>query len=338
MQALGYSFNETCLPFPRHIAHVMALISVVLSFRNEQESIPIMIDRLEASLGGMADDYEIIYVNDDSTDKSLELLTERHKRNQRIKIINLSRRFGVEPGIFAGMAYARGDAVVTIDADLQDPPEVIPELVRLWHEGADVVYTVRTKREGESWIKLFFTAIAYRLINRMADIHIPLDAGDFRLMSRRVVDALSRMTEPNTYLRGLVQWVGFKRVPYFYVRSGRAKGRTHFGIAAPLSAVFYGITGFSALPVYAIVLIGFLATVGSTAWLAVIGIAAMFGVSTSATAIMLALALSLWGGLVTAVGVVGLYVTRVFRITLARPRFLVDKAIGFEPRGPQSEN
>jgi polyisoprenyl-phosphate glycosyltransferase len=315
----------------------MALISVVLSFRNEQESIPIMIDRLEASLGGMADDYEIIYVNDDSTDKSLEVLTERHSRNPRVKVINLARRFGVEPGIFAGMAYARGDAVVTIDADLQDPPEVIPELVRLWHEGADVVYTVRTKREGESWVKLFLTAMAYRLINRMADIHIPLNAGDFRLMSRRVVDALSRMTEPNTYLRGLVQWVGFKRVPYFYVRAGRSEGRTHFGIAAPLSAVFYGITGFSALPVYAIVVVGFLVTVASVSWLIAIGIAALFGLSASALTVLLPLALSLWGGLVTAIGIVGLYVTRIFRITLARPRFLVDSTVGMEQNPSRSK-
>jgi len=307
-------------------------ISVIVSFRNEEQTIPKIVDRLESMFKGLPEDYEIIFVNDESTDNSLALLTQCHARNPRVKVVNLSRRFGVEPGLFAGMAYAHGDAVVMIDADLQDPPELIPDLVALWREGADVVYTVRTAREGEPRLKLLLTRVAYRLIDRFADIHIPIDAGDFRLLSRRVVDILLRLSEPNTYLRGLVQWVGLKRVPYYYVRKGRASGTSHFGVLSrgAISTLFYGITGFSAVPVYAVVVIGLVTLLVATLGALVLGLMQLFGSVPGVGAWLFAAALWLWGGLLAAIGVVGLYVTRVFRTTLGRPRFLVDNTIGID--------
>jgi dolichol-phosphate mannosyltransferase len=311
----------------------MKLISVILSFRNEAKTIPEMTDRLEKALGALAEDYEVIYVNDDSTDGSLALLTDRHARNPRIKAINLSRRFGTEPAMFAGMALARGDAVVTIDADLQDPPELIPELVRLWREGADVVYTVRQARKGEPWLKLFLTGLAYHTIRQLADIHIPLDAGDFRLLSRRVVDQLLRLEEPNTYLRGLVQWVGYRRVPFFYVREARAAGQTHFGPLSrnSIATFFYGVTGFSAMPVYAVALGGLIATFAATLALAVLAVVDTAAGPVGAPAWLAAALLWFWGSLLTAIGIVGLYVVRIFRTTLARPRYLIDTTLGIDP-------
>jgi polyisoprenyl-phosphate glycosyltransferase len=310
----------------------MKLVSVIISFRNEEESIPEMVGRLEAALGQMPEDYEVIYVNDDSSDRSLEILAECNARNPRIKVINLSRRFGIEPAIFAGMAYARGDALVTIDADLQDPPELIPDLVKLWREGADVVYTVRVAREGEPWSKMFLTKIAYRIIASLASIHIPINAGDFRLLSRRVVDILQRLQEPNTYLRGLVPWVGFKRVPYHYVRKARPGGESHFGALSrsSISALFYGITGFSAMPIYAIVLIGLVVLAVASLWLLGLAVVRIFDVPIGIWPWAFAAAVWMWAGLVLAVGVVGLYVARIFRTTLARPRYLVESTVGFE--------
>lgn len=291
-----------------------------------------MVDRLEKTFANMEEDYEIIYVNDASTDRSLELLMERNARNPRIKVINLSRRFGIEPAIFAGMAFSRGDALVTIDADLQDPPELIPDLVKQWREGADVVYTVRTKREGEPRLKMFLTNIAYRVIDSLADIHIPLNAGDFRLLSRRVADILLRMTEPNTYLRGLVPWVGFKRVPYFYVRQGRSAGVSHFGALSrgSISTLFYGITGFSAVPVYTIVVVGVGVLIAATLALLSMAIASLFGLPFDGVAWLITAAMWLWASVILSIGIIGLYVTRIFRTTLGRPRFLVESAIGFE--------
>ncbi|MBM3569545.1 MAG: glycosyltransferase [Alphaproteobacteria bacterium] len=313
------------------------LISVVLSFRNEEDNIPEMINRLEMALGALPEDYEIIYVNDDSTDRSLELLIERNRQNPRVKVITLSRRFGVEPGIFAGMAYARGDAVITIDADLQDPPELIPELVGLWREGADVVYTVRTAREGESWLKLFLTRIGYRVIDLFAEIHIPLNAGDFRLLSRRVVDTLNQLTEPNTYLRGLVQWVGFRRVPYSYVRKGRSAGESHFALfgKAPITAFFYGVTGFSTIPILLIVAVGVLTTAMASVALPVAIAMAANDVISHFWWIGLGVAW-FWGTIIGAIGVVGLFVARIFRTALNRPRFLVESTIGIDAEPPRS--
>jgi polyisoprenyl-phosphate glycosyltransferase len=207
-------------------------------------------------------------------------------------------------------------------------------------KGADVVYTVRLAREGEPWSKMFLTALAYRIIANLASIHIPLNAGDFRLLSRRVVDILLQLNEPNTYLRGLVPWVGFKRVAYHYVRKARSAGISHFGALSrgSISTLFYGITGFSAIPIYAIVVIGLASLAAATLWMAGLVVARIFGAHFSILPFAIGVAVWFWGGLLLAIGVVGLYVTRIFRTTLGRPRYLVDYSIGFDASGGEEAN
>ncbi|MDA0654604.1 MAG: glycosyltransferase family 2 protein [Proteobacteria bacterium] len=202
-------------------------ISVVLSLRNEEEVIPELVRRLEAALSALPLDYELIFVNDDSTDRSLDILREHAVGNPRVKVLTMSRRFGVFECTLAGIDYASGDAVVFMDADLQDPPEVIPQLVDKWRDGADMVYTVRTRRLGEHPLRMWFTRAAYRVIGAISEIDLPVEAGDFRLLSRRLVNEVVRLKESDPYLKGLVTWVGFNRAAVPYVREPRAAGTTH---------------------------------------------------------------------------------------------------------------
>ncbi len=224
-----------------------ALVSVVLSFRNEAANIPTLVSRLHAALSTQPVEYELIFVNDASADDSLNVLLRQREQNPRVKIITMSRRFGVAECVRAGMAAARGDAVVYMDADLQDPPEIIPELVRQWRDGADVVHTVRTHRHGESRTKMSLTRLAYRLIRIGATIDLPVDAGDFKLLSRRAVDHVLQLAESDPYLRGLVVWIGFRQTLVGYERDARHAGRTHFPFFSrnPWKTFVLGLTSFS---------------------------------------------------------------------------------------------
>ena len=234
-------------------------ISVVLSFRNEEDVLEELIRRLDAVLGGQSMDYELIFVNDDSDDGSLDLLTAARTKNPRIKIINMSRRFGVAECLLAGFAHASGDAVVSMDADLQDPPEVIPELMAKWQDGADVVYTVRTRREGEKPFKMLITRLAYRAINTSSEIDMPVNAGDFRLLSRCACDKLVELGEMDPYPRGLIPWLGYKQEPVNYQRAARAAGKAHFSLLNslnPYKTFISGLKSFSMAPIFLIFLIG----------------------------------------------------------------------------------
>ncbi len=244
-------------------------ISVILSFRNEEEVLEELITRLRAVLNLLPIRYELIFVNDASTDHSLSILTEKAGQDKRIKIINMSRKFGVSECVFAGMEYAKGDAVIYLDADLQDPPELIPQLIEKWLNGTDVVYTVRSSRHGESPLKLALTKHAYRLIALVSDLGLPPEAGDFKLISRRVVKQLLELKERNPYLRGLVRWVGFKQEPVFYERKQRASGETHFPLfrnffrdlltlRGPVGTFINGLTSFSNFPLLLFLLLGLL--------------------------------------------------------------------------------
>ena len=229
-----------------------SLVSVVLSFRNEAENIPTLVSRLDTMFTGQNVDYELLFVNDASTDASLAILLAERERNPRVKILNMSRRFGVAEGVLAGMSAATGDAVVYMDSDLQDPPEVIPSLVARWRQGADVVHTVRTRRKGESALKMMATRIAYRIIQLGSAIELPVDAGDFKLLSRAAVDHLLQVRESDPYLRGLVVWLGFNQVFVPYERDARHAGSTHFPFLSknPWKTFIIGMTSFSFLPVY----------------------------------------------------------------------------------------
>jgi dolichol-phosphate mannosyltransferase len=296
----------------------MPLVSVVLSFRNEAGNIPALVARLAAMFGGQAVDYELVFVNDASTDRSFEILLDERSRNPRVKIVNLSRRFGVAEGVRAGMSVARGDAVVYMDADLQDPPEVIPALLERWRQGAAIVHTVRTRRHGEPSLKMWLTKLAYRLIQSGSSIELPVDAGDFKLLSRQAVDHLLRLEESDPYLRGLVVWLGFTQAFVPYEREGRHAGRTHFPFFSrnPWKTFTLGLTSFSFMPIYACVT------------LAGAGLAASLVLAAVSTPLV-ALLVFLWATLMAAVAVVGLYIVRIYKDVRRRPQFIVESTVGF---------
>lgn len=311
------------------------LLSVVLSFRNEAEVIPELIERLDRALTAASIDYELIFVNDASTDGSLTVLEKHRASNPRVKIVNMSRRFGVAPCVIAGMRYAKGDAVVYMDADLQDPPELIPTLWSKWREGADVAYTVRTDRRGESRLKLAITRAAYRLIQQASSIDLPVEAGDFKLLSRRVVDQLLELDEQDLYLRGLVTWVGFTQVAVPYERQPRAAGVTHFpllGSLGPVTTLIAGITSFSHAPLVLLLLLG--VVFGALSKLMLLGmlVALLVGVPPSGAAALIAFGVLMWSTLLFGMGVIGLYLARIHRESLGRPRYIVESAIGFDER------
>jgi polyisoprenyl-phosphate glycosyltransferase len=308
----------------------LQLVSVVLSFRNEAENIAALVARLDAMFAGQDVDYELLFVNDASTDDSLGILLRERQKNPRVKVINLSRRFGVAEGVLAGMAAARGDAVVYMDADLQDPPEVIPSLLAKWRGGAAVVHTVRTRRHGESALKMFATRMAYRVIQYGSAIELPVDAGDFKLLSRDAVDHLLRLRESDPYMRGLVVWLGFNQAFVPYERDARHAGRTHFPFFSrnPWKTFLLGVTSFSFLPIYVCGGLAIAGTLLSTA-LAIAALVTFARGSASAGVLALAAAgLFLWSTMMAAVGAVGAYVIRIYKDVRGRPPYIVESTVG----------
>src|SRR4028118_981343 len=223
-------------------------LSVVVPLYNEELNIDYLFERLVTVLSRLNMKYEIICVNDGSKDNTLERLIEYHHQNPEIKVVNLSRNYGKEIALSAGLDYANGNAVVPIDADLQDPPELIAELVEKWREGYDVVYATRRSREGESWVKRFTANVFYRTLDSISSVPIPRDTGDFRLLDRRVVDALKQMPERNRFMKGLFAWVGFKQTSVLYDRPSRYKGETTWNYWQLWNLAIDGFTSFSFIP------------------------------------------------------------------------------------------
>ena len=305
-------------------------MSVVLSFRNEAETIPAMIGRLDAMFSAEPVAYEIIYVNDASTDASLAILLKERERNPRVKVLNLSRRFGVAEGVLAGMAVASGDVVVYMDADLQDPPELIPALLAQWRAGADVVHTIRTRRHGEHPLKMWLTRLGYRAIQFGSTVELPVNAGDFKLLSRHVVRHLLDLQESDPYIRGLVAWIGFRQAFITYEREARHAGRTHFPLfgRGPWKAFIVGFSSFSFLPVYAS---GVMAAVGFVVALGLLAAALVLALADSTLAAPLAIVGAiglLWSTAVGAVAAVGLYVIRIYNDVRRRPAYIVQSSVG----------
>ncbi len=311
------------------------LISVVLSFRNEADVLGALVDRLRNVLLQLEVRYELIFINDDSTDNSQEILQELRAADPCIKILTTSRRMGVSECVLAGFRYSTGDAVVYMDTDLQDPPEVISELFAKWVNGADVAYTVRLSREGESRFKLMATAVAYRVINRISSVDLPVDAGDFKLLSRRVVDLILQLRERNPYLRGMIAWAGFRQEPVFYVRQRRAGGTTHFPLLrsiGPLKMLVLGITSYSLVPVMMALVVGTALLALAPVLLLVLVLGALLGDWVSA-------AWWIGWGLYTStalhlffLGWASLYIGRIFDDVRRRPNFIIKDAIGFDVR------
>jgi dolichol-phosphate mannosyltransferase len=315
------------------------LVSVVFSFRNEEAVLPELLARVTRAFATLDVRHELVFVDDASTDRSGQILRLRAGDDATLRIVTMSRRFGVTECLMAGLRYASGDAVITMDADLQDPPELIPELVAKWRAGADVVYTVRTGRKGESAVKMLLTRLAYRTIRRISGMDLPVEAGDFRLVSRRVRDALLALDERDLYLRGLVRWVGFKQEPVYYRRESRVAGTTHFpliGSSGPALEFFNAVTSFSAFPLFAILLLGLVLAGSGIAGALAGAVASWLGHRLPPWAWLCAAAGVCTGVLLAAIATVGLYVWRVFTQVLRRPHYLVESTFGF-PKGTSGE-
>lgn len=322
-----------------------AIISVVFSFRNEEQVLPVLVERTARLFEGALSqsyDYELIFVNDGSTDRSLETLLMLRETNRRIKIINMSRRFGFTPCVIAGLTEAMGDAVIYMDADLQDPPELIPELVRKWQEGAHVVHTIRTKRHGENPVKMGVTAAAYKLINFFSDVDFHENAGDFKLLSRNAVRHILQLGEHDPYLRGLSIWIGFKQDTVLYERDKRYSGESKYGLFKslnPYKEFIRGVTSFSASPLYFALILGFLVAIASFVALIHVIYTKLIGDNIPGWTAIMAAILFLGGVILFTIGILGVYMARIYEQIKGRPRYIVNNRIGFDTyRGPSAPN
>jgi glycosyltransferase involved in cell wall biosynthesis len=275
--------------------------------------------------------YEIVCVNDGSKDNTIGCLIEHHHQNPRIKVVNLSRNYGKEIALSAGLDYANGNAVIPIDADLQDPPELIAELVEKWREGYDVVYATRRSRQGESWVKRFTANIFYRTIDGLSQVPIPRNTGDFRLLDRRVVDALKRMPERNRFMKGLFAWVGFKQTSVIYDRPSRYKGETKWNYWKLWNFAIDGITSFSFLPLKVWSYVGLLVAIPSFFYASYLVIRTLiYGIDFPGYASIMVAVLFLGGVQLVSLGVLGEYLGRVYEEVKGRPLYLVRESYGFD--------
>ncbi len=304
------------------------VLSIVVPLFNEEGSVAPLVDRIEAVARSLAPiTHEIILVNDGSTDATLAAIREIMRRVPDVVLVNLSRNFGHQLAATAGMDIASGDAVVLMDGDLQDPPELIVQFVAKWREGYDVVYAVRRSRKGESAFKLVTARFFYRTIKRLTRVAIPVDTGDFRLMSRRVVDALKRSRERHRFLRGMVSWVGFNQTGVFYDRDERLSGETKYPLTKMMRFAIDGITSFSDVPLRFVSYLGFASSLVAFVYAAVVVGYKLFSLNppgyTRGWASTIVAVLFLGGVQLIGLGILGEYIGRIYDEVKGRPLYLV---------------
>lgn len=309
--------------------------SMVVPIWNEELVIPELYRRVVETMEQTGESWELIFVNDGSQDRSLSMLLALCEKDLRVKVIDFSRNFGHQIAISAGTDFAEGDAVIVMDADLQDPPEVVLQMIEKWRAGYEVVYAVRTQRAGETWFKRVTASLFYRLLQRVADVKIPLDAGDFRLMDRRVVLAMRQLREKHRFMRGLSSWVGFKQTPVEYARAERFAGETKYPLAKMLRLANTAITSFSYLPLRLATYFGF-----GLAGLSLLGIIVTIVLRLAGNpffqgqATTLVSVLFLGGIQLIFLGIIGEYLGRIYDEVKNRPLYIISRAYGFvEGRG-----
>ena len=308
----------------------MKLISIIFSFKNEENNISELVKRTSEVFAKLEKwKYELVFVNDGSTDSSEKILTELQKKYP-VKIINMSRTFGVGPCVLAGFDNCKGDCIVYMDSDLQDPPELIPKLIEKYESGYDVVHTKRTERLGESNIKLFVTKLAYKIINKLSDISLPVEVGDFKLISRRALDHIKKQAEFNPYIRGMSVWVGFNQTYVEYVRQARSSGETkqNFFSAGsffygPISQFIRGVTSYSIAPLYLGILLGVLAFIFSIV-LILYALYLKFNNLAVPGSTGIIITVSFFSGIIlVTMGMIGIYVARIYEQTRGRVRYII---------------
>ncbi len=307
------------------------LLSIVVPVYNEQEVIDETFKRLSAVFKDFFMKVEYIFINDGSKDNTYFKLKEIASRNSEVRVINFARNFGHQIAITAGMDYAKGDAIVIIDADLQDPPEVILEMVDKWKEGFEVVYGKRLHRDGETFFKKVTAKTFYRFLDSMTDVKLPVDVGDFRLIDRKVCDAMKCLPERSRYVRGLVSWVGFKQTSVEYHREKRFAGETKYPLKKMLKLAGDGIFSFSYKPLKLATFIGMLVSVCSFIYLVVVLIQRFVKNDiVSGWASSIAVTLFLNGVMLIVIGIMGEYVGRIYEEVKARPLYIIGELMGFE--------
>ncbi len=308
-------------------------LSIVIPIYNEQDNLNTLFQRLEIALEPLALTYELVCVNDGSKDQSLAGLVAHHERNPIIKVVNLSRNFGKEIALSAGIDYATGAAVIPIDADLQDPPELIGMLVEKWREGYDVVYATRRSRQGETWLKKFTANAFYQTIDSMSPVYIPPNTGDFRLLDRRVVEALKQMPERNRFMKGMFAWVGYRQIAIPFDRDPRLMGQTTWNYWKLWNFALDGITSFSTLPLKVWTYLGLFISVLALIYAGFLILRTLiFGVDLAGYASLMVTTLFFGGIQLITLGVIGEYLGRVYEEVKARPLYFVRDAYGFESK------
>ncbi|MGH8729652.1 MAG: glycosyltransferase family 2 protein [Burkholderiales bacterium] len=306
-----------------------AVLSIVVPAHNEAEGLRKFYLRLTAVLKSAGMSAEIVFVNDGSTDGTLALMEELRRSDQRIAIVDLSRNFGKEIAMTAGLDHTRGAAVVIIDADLQDPPELIPELIKRWREGFDVVYAKRMSRSGETTFKKLTAFAFYRLIHKVSNVRIPRDTGDFRLLSRRAVDSLKQLRERHRFMKGLFAWIGYPQAAVPYQRDSRFAGETKWRYWGLWNFAIEGITSFTIAPLKIATYLGMFVALAAFAYAGyIIYDTIVYGNPVAGYPSLLVIVLSLGGVQLMTLGVIGEYLGRMFNETKARPLYLVQ---GYKP-------
>jgi glycosyltransferase involved in cell wall biosynthesis len=301
--------------------------SIVAPIYNELENLPELYRRVKEVMDSTKEPWELVLVDDGSTDGSTTALHELAKKDKCVRPVIFARNFGHQVAVTAGLDYSRGDAVVIIDADLQDPPELILEMAKKWKEGYEVVYAVRAEREGESWFKLWTASLFYRLIYRITDVKIPLDTGDFRLMDRSVVEVMNSMRERHRFLRGMSAWVGFKQVGVEYKRAARKAGETKYPFRKMFRLALNAITSFSYLPLQVATFFGFasagiaIIAIPFVVYMRITGSQAFFGQATTLIAVLF-----LGGVQLISLGILGEYIGRLYDEAKGRPLYIVRDA------------
>jgi polyisoprenyl-phosphate glycosyltransferase len=321
--------NKRMLPM-QNFSNQNIEISIVIPLYNEEPNIDYLFNRLEGILDHLGLQYEMVCVNDGSKDNTLDCLIKHHYRNSAIKVINLSRNFGKEIALTAGIDYAGGAAVIPIDADLQDPPELIGELIEKWREGYDVVYATRRSRKGESWFKRFTANAFYRVIGRMSNVSIPRDTGDFRLLDRKVVEALKQLPESTRFMKGLFAWVGFKQTSVLFDRQPRYKGKTQWNYWRLWNFAVDGITSFSSIPLKVWSYVGLAIAVPSFLYASFIILQTLIhGIVTPGYASLMVVILFMGGIQLLTLGIIGEYLGRIYEESKQRPLYLIRDCYGF---------
>ena len=298
--------------------------SIVAPIYNEIDNLAELYRRVKEVMDSTSEEWELVLIDDGCTDGSTDKIRELAVADKRLRPVIFARNFGHQIAVTAGLDYARGDAIVIIDADLQDPPEVILDLAKKWKEGYEVVYAVRAEREGESWFKLWTASLFYRLIYRITDVKIPLDTGDFRLLDRKVVSVMNSMRERHRFLRGMAAWVGFKQIGVEYKRAARYAGETKYPLKKMLKLALNAITGFSYFPLQVATYIGFIAAgisilaIPVVIYMRMTGSQAFFGQATTLISVLF-----LGGVQLISLGVLGEYIGRLYDESKGRPLYIV---------------